>query len=63
MRLLIVGMESPNVGVRAYPFAKFFHRREEGYASSFFIALRFAPGAEKVDLVSLPIDGPMRDAY
>mmetsp|Transcript_17637 Transcript_17637/g.31895 ORF Transcript_17637/g.31895 Transcript_17637/m.31895 type:complete len:586 (-) Transcript_17637:431-2188(-) len=56
MRLLIVGMESPNVGVRAYPFAKFFHRREEGYASYFFIGLRFPPGAERVNLEPLVAD-------
>ncbi|KAL7538730.1 hypothetical protein ACHAXR_008763 [Thalassiosira sp. AJA248-18] len=56
MRLLIAGLESPVAGVRAYPFAKFFHMRDEGdvkYVSSFFIALRFAYSTKRVDLGQL----------
>lgn len=59
MRVLIAGLESPVAGVRAYPFAKFFHRREEGggdYIASFFVALRFAHSARKVDLAPLVAD-------
>mmetsp|Transcript_13865 Transcript_13865/g.30210 ORF Transcript_13865/g.30210 Transcript_13865/m.30210 type:complete len:608 (-) Transcript_13865:1410-3233(-) len=57
MRLLIAGLESPSAGVRAYPFAKFFHRREgEKYVSSFFIALRFAQIAKKINLGPLVTD-------
>ena len=60
MRLLIAGLESPIAGVRAYPFAKFFHNKEEdggGCISSFFIALRFAKLAKRVDL------GPLVQEY
>jgi poly(A) polymerase Pap1 len=60
MRLLIVGLESPENGVRAYPFAKFFHRRSHDdtfrYVASFFIALRFADSVQRVDLGSLATD-------
>lgn len=60
MRLLIAGLESPGFGVRAYPFAKFFHRREDGgggnYIASFFIALRFANKVWKVDLAPVVTD-------
>jgi poly(A) polymerase len=60
IRLLIVGLESPAYGVRAYPFAKFFQRRpddnESLYIASFFIALRFADGAQQVDLGPLAMD-------
>ncbi|KAL9189061.1 hypothetical protein ACHAXT_011551 [Thalassiosira profunda] len=50
LRLLVVGLESP--ATRSYPFAKFFHRRDEEdkYVASFFIALRFAQSAKRVDL-------------
>ena len=60
MRVLIAGLESPIAGVRSYPFAKFFHRREEDgekYVSSFFVALRFAHSAKRVDL------GPLIDDF
>jgi len=68
MRLLIVGLESPIDGVQAYPYAKFFHRREkkgmEGgidnknikYVTSHFVALRFAHTAKRVDLGPLVLD-------
>eukprot|EP00804_Cyclotella_cryptica_P012051 CCRYP_004496-RA/>CCRYP_004496-RA protein AED:0.01 eAED:0.01 QI:205/1/1/1/1/1/2/720/597 len=61
MRLLIVGLESPLQGVRAYPFAKFFHRRPSGddqslFIASFFIALRFAGSVQRVDLGPLATD-------
>lgn len=60
IRLLIVGLESPAHGVRAYPFAKFFQRRpddnESLYIASFFIALRFADGLHQVDLGPLAMD-------
>lgn len=58
MRILIAGLENPIVGTQAYPFAKFFTRKEEDgkHVSSFFIALRFAEDAEKVDLGPLLID-------
>ena len=61
MRLLVVGLESPMYGVRAYPFAKFFHRRpgddeDSPYVASFFIALRFANNVQRVDLGPLAID-------
>jgi len=57
MRVLIAGLESPVVGVRAYPFAKFFHRKlPSGHVSSFFIALRFAHSAKRVDLEPLVAD-------
>lgn len=49
LRLLIASLETPDV--HAWPFAKFFERNygttHEAY---FFIALRFAPGLETVDL-------------
>ncbi|KAL7554996.1 hypothetical protein ACHAWF_018954 [Thalassiosira exigua] len=58
MRLLIVGLESPIVGTRAYPFAKFYQRQEESkYIASFFIALRFANHCQRVDL------GPLVEDY
>lgn len=58
IRLLIAGLESPMAGVRAYPFAKFYHRREgDKYVATFFIALRFAPWTERVDL------GPLVSEY
>ncbi len=58
MRILIAGLENPIFGTQAYPFAKFFTRKEEDgkHVSSFFIALRFAEDAEKVDLGPLIID-------
>ena len=58
MRILIAGLENPSFGTQAYPFAKFFTRKEEDgkYVSSFFIALRFAEVTEKVDLGPLIID-------
>eukprot|EP00956_Cyclotella_meneghiniana_P024340 scaffold48769_cov96-Cyclotella_meneghiniana.AAC.4 len=60
IRLLIVGLESPDYGVEAYPFAKFFQRQPDGetshYAASFFIALRFADDAQLVDLGPLATD-------
>ena len=59
LRLLIGGLESPTAGVRAYPFAKFFHWRGEDdnkYVASFFIALRFADTAKRVDLGPLVKD-------
>jgi poly(A) polymerase Pap1 len=66
MRLLIVGLESD--GVHAYPYAKFFHRREKNvtesriddehakYVTSHFVALRFTHTAKKVDLGPLVLD-------
>jgi poly(A) polymerase len=57
IRLLIVGLESPTYGVRAYPFARFFHSRSENdYVASFFIALRFADGVQNVELGPLAMD-------
>ena len=58
MRILIVGLENPSVGTQAYPFAKFFTRKEDDgkYVSSFFIALRFAEDTDKVDLGPLTMD-------
>lgn len=60
IRLLIVGLESPDYGVEAYPFAKFFQRQPDDesshYVASFFIALRFADGAQLVDLGPLATD-------
>jgi poly(A) polymerase Pap1 len=68
MRLLIVGLESPIDGVQAYPYAKFFHRREkkgmEGgidgenvkCVTSYFVALRFAHTAKRIDLGPLVRD-------
>ena len=54
MRVLIAGLDDHKAGVRAFPFVKFFHRKEGGlYVSSFFIALRFAKNVTRVDLVSL----------
>jgi poly(A) polymerase Pap1 len=92
LRILIVSLESPENGVQAYPFARFFFRKvpllpheqgngtsstaivekledvtsasptleclegskvvpqEEQYVSSFFVALRFAPNIECIDL-------------
>ncbi len=65
MRLLIVGLESD--GVHAYPYAKFFHRRDKNvtestglmtstWVTSHFVALRFAHTAKKVDLGPLVLD-------
>jgi len=49
LRILIAGLESPATGVQAYPYAKFFHTREDGdYVASFFIALRFSNDARQV---------------
>ncbi len=49
LRILIAGLESPTTGVQAYPYAKFFHTREdENYVASFFIALRFSNNARQV---------------
>ena len=46
MRLLIAGLESDEL--RAYPFARFYRRdTKEEYVSSFFVAVRFAPGVDK----------------
>jgi poly(A) polymerase Pap1 len=68
MRLLILGLESPVDGVQAYPYAKFFHRREkkdvEGgndvenikYVTSHFVGVRFAHTAKRVDLGPLVMD-------
>jgi len=62
MRILIAGLENPSFGTRAYPFAKFFTRKEEDdgkkkkHVSSFFVALRFAEDIEKVDLGPLIMD-------
>ncbi len=68
MKLLIVGLESPIDGVQAYPYAKFFHRREKKgmedeiddwnikYVTSHFIALRFAHTSKRVDLGPLVMD-------
>lgn len=58
MRILIAGLENPIFGTQAYPFAKFFTRKEEDgkYVSSFFIAVRFAANIQKVDLGPLVID-------
>lgn len=61
MRLLIVGLESPSHGIRAYPFAKFFHRRpsaddQSPFVASFFIALRFAGSVQRLDLGPLVTD-------
>jgi len=68
MRILIAGLDSPELGVQAYPFAQFFHQKieitnktgvpssapdqERMHTSSFFIALRFFYGADNVDLKS-----------
>ena len=61
LRHLIVGLESPEYGVRAYPFAKFFQRRpsevELCYTASCFIALRFANGIHEMNL------GPLADGF
>ena len=55
MRLLIAGLESSQT--RAYPFAKFFRwRNKDGYISSFFIGLRFAPGVSRLDIGPLAYD-------
>lgn len=49
MRLLIASLETPEV--QAWPFSKFFERRYgTTHESYFFVALRFAPGVETVDL-------------
>ena len=58
MRILIAGLENPTFGTQAYPFAKFFTRKEADgkHVSSFFIALRFADNSERVDLGPLIID-------
>ena len=58
MRILIAGLENPSFGTQAYPFAKFFTRKEEDgkHVSSFFVALRFAEDTEKVDLGPLIVD-------
>jgi len=56
MRVLIAGLESPVAGVSAYPYAKFFQRRDEGYISSFFVALRFAHSTKRIDLGPLVAD-------
>ena len=49
MRLLIASLETPEV--QAWPFAKFFDRRFGNHHESFFfIAIRFAPAVETVDL-------------
>ena len=68
MRLLFVGLESTIDGVRAYPYAKFFHRREKNvmeggiddenvkYVTSHFVALRFAHTSKRVDLGPLVLD-------
>ena len=49
MRLLIASLETPEV--QAWPFAKFFDRRYgNNHESFFFIAIRFAPAVETVDL-------------
>ena len=67
MRILIAGLENPSYGTQAYPFAKFFTRKEDDddekedggegkYVSSFFIAIRFAEYAQKIDLGPLVMD-------
>merc|ERR1712029_111568 len=46
-------------GVRAYPFARFFHRKETNgsYVASFFVGLRFAYSLRrKIDLGPLVAD-------
>ena len=55
----MAGLESPLTGVWAYPFAKFFHQPvncEGKYTSSFFVALRFAHTAKRVDIGPLVED-------
>lgn len=68
MRILIAGLDSPELGVQAFPFAQFFHQKIERtnqaeiscsapdqgqiHISSFFIALRFFYGVDNVDLKS-----------
>ena len=59
IRLLIGGLESSTV--RAYPFAKFFERRDEEddnrrYIASFYIGLRFARTIMRVDIGTLVTD-------
>ena len=58
MRILIAGLENPSFGTQAYPFAKFFTRKEEDgkHVSSFFVALRFSEDTDKVDLGPLIMD-------
>ena len=68
LRLLIVGLESKIDGVHAYPYAKFYHRKETRmtygndtskhsmYVTSHFVALRFAHTAKRVDLGPLVMD-------
>ena len=62
LRILIAGLETPSSGVRAYPFAKFFHTKQESdggdqkYVASFFIALRYADNIRKSELSPLVSD-------
>ena len=64
-----MGLESKIDGVHAYPYAKFYHRKERRkmtdgndtskrlmYVTSHFIALRFAHTAKRVDLGPLVMD-------
>ena len=55
LRLLIAGLESQELGMQAYPFAKFFNSEDEDSYSlkaTFFIGLRFAPGIDALNLKS-----------
>ena len=64
LRLLIAGFESVRHGTFAYPYAKFFTRQVQHNSeinglgtktklvTSFFIALRFSPSVDSVDLRS-----------
>jgi len=55
LRLLIAGLESPQLGVQVHPFAKFFNHtfgENQVMASSFFTVLRFAHGIDAIDLKS-----------
>ena len=68
LRILIAGLESPEYGIQAYPFAKFYNQKQVfsdesaqqnvsfdhkcKHTTSFFIALRFAYGVDNVDLKS-----------
>lgn len=66
LRILIASMESPENGIQAYPYSKFFwrgaaaeenepsiaHEDTSKHIASFFIALRFAYAAENVDLTN-----------
>jgi poly(A) polymerase len=48
IRLLIVAVETPYV--QAYPFAQFFDPHNGKYECSFFLALRFGPREDEVDM-------------